>query len=119
MGLLLEAFAAPDAAADVRHLRDEVLRQRWESEERRETKRAAATPATAGTTGLRPWRTNAQPHRDVREGRYVQAEFAANLSQAARGDGPAEYADPDLFYQRTFITAGLTDLLEGALRRLS
>lgn len=119
MGLVLEAFAAPDAAGEVRRLRDEVLRQRWENEERREAKRAAPAPATSATTGLRPWRTIAQPHRDVREGRYVQAEFAANLSQAARGDGPAEYADPALFYQRTFITAGLTDLLEGALRRLS
>ena len=116
-GLLLEAFSAPDAATEVRRLREEVLRQRWEAEERRETKRATSpTPAPAG--GLRPWRTIAQPHQDVREGRYVQAEFAANLSQAARGDGPAEYADAALFYQRTFITTGLGDLLEGALRRL-
>ena len=117
MGLLLEAVSAPEAAGEVRRLREEVLRQRWEAEERRETKRASApTPAPAG--GLRPWRTIAQPHQDVREGRYVQAEFAANLSQAARGDGPAEYAESTLFFQRTFITAGLQELLEDALRRL-
>src|SRR5437867_6355387 len=49
----------------------------------------------------------------------MQAEFAADLAQVSRGEGSTEYTDPIEFFRRTYLTAGLKDLLSGALQRLS
>ena len=68
--------------------------------------------------GLKPWRDVITPHKDVASGKYMQAEFAADLSQVHRGEGSAEYLDPVEFFQRTYITEGLHELLQGALERL-
>ena len=40
--------------------------------------------------GLPSWRTIIEPHPDVAQGRYKHAEFAADLSQVARGEGAIE-----------------------------
>jgi uncharacterized protein len=120
MRLLLAAIGAPDEAAEVDAIRQEVLRQRFEAETKREVKRAAvAAVAAEPVAGLRPWRTIIEPHPDVAAGRYLQAEFAADLGQVARGAGSAEYVEPRQFFERTYLTAGLHDLLEGALERLA
>ena len=52
-----------------------------------------------------------QPHPDVAEGRYRNAEFAADLAQVARGEGSLEYLDPVEFFSRTSITDGMKGLL--------
>ena len=67
---------------------------------------------------LKSWREVMRPHPDVAEGRYRQAEFAADLAQVARGEGSAEYLDPVEFFSRTYVTAGMKGLLSQALRRL-
>lgn len=67
---------------------------------------------------LKSWREVMRPHPDVAEGRYRQAEFAADLAQVARGEGSAEYLDPVEFFARTYVTAGMKGLLSQALRRL-
>jgi hypothetical protein len=59
------------------------------------------------------------PHPDVASGRYVQAEFAADLGQVARGEGEDEYRDPTEFFRRTFLTDGLKHVLARALQRLN
>ena len=69
--------------------------------------------------GLRPWRDIARPHPDVAAGRYRQAEFAADLSQVARGTAEVEYQDPVEFFARTYLTEGMRGLLVAALRRIS
>jgi len=69
-------------------------------------------------TGLPSWRSVMQPHPDVAQGRYKNAEFAANLAEVARGEGAYEYLDPVEFFARTFVTEGMTGLLEQSLRRL-
>ena len=69
--------------------------------------------------GLRPWREVARPHPDVAAGRYRQAEFAADLSQVARGTAEVEYQDPVEFFARTYLTEGIRGLLAQALRRIS
>ena len=69
--------------------------------------------------GLRPWREVARPHPDVAAGRYRQAEFAADLSQVARGTADVEYQDPVEFFARTYLTEGIRGLLAQALRRIS
>ncbi len=68
--------------------------------------------------GLRPWREVARPHPDVAAGRYRQAEFAADLSQVARGAAEVEYQDPVEFFARTYLTEGIRGLLVQALRRI-
>jgi predicted AAA+ superfamily ATPase len=69
--------------------------------------------------GLSPWREVARPHPDVAAGRYRQAEFAADLSQVARGTAEVEYQDPVEFFARTYMTEGVRGLLLQALRRIS
>lgn len=68
--------------------------------------------------GLRSWREVARPHPDVAAGRYRQAEFAADLSQVARGTAEVEYQDPVEFFARTYLTEGIRGLLLQALKRL-
>jgi uncharacterized protein len=68
---------------------------------------------------LKPWREIAEPHSDVREGKFQQAEFAADLSRVHAGTANAEYQDPALFFQRTFITEGMRLLLDSVVRRLA
>lgn len=67
---------------------------------------------------LPSWRDVIEPHPDVAQGRYRNAEFAADLAQVARGEGAYEYRDPVEFFSRTYVTEGLSGLLEQALRRV-
>jgi len=68
---------------------------------------------------LKPWRLIAEPHEDVRTGNFVQAEFAADITRVHTGTATAEYQDPCLFFQRTFITEGMRLLLDSLVKRLS
>ena len=59
---------------------------------------APAKPKAAHTgimsktlSGLPSWRDVIEPHPDVAQGRYKNAEFAADLAQVARGEGAFEY----------------------------
>ncbi|MGH9837947.1 MAG: Swt1 family HEPN domain-containing protein [Blastocatellia bacterium] len=74
---------------------------------------------TVPRQGLQSWRFVAEPHPDVAQGRYRQAEFAADLSQVLRGTAQVEYQDPVEFFGRTYITEGMSGLLVQALRRVS
>jgi hypothetical protein len=78
-----------------------------------------ATLLTRPAAGLRPWREVVQPHDEVASGRLALADFAADLYQVAAGDGAPEYADPAAFFRRTFLTAGLRQLLGDAVMRLT
>jgi len=64
------------------------------------------------------WRDIIEPHPDVAQGRYKNAEFAADLAQVARGEGALEYRDPVEFFNRTYVTEGMMGLLEQSLRRI-
>ena len=88
-----------------------------------------ATPVTAprrktleqtkAVRGLPSWREVMEPHMDVAEGRYKNAEFAADLAQVARGKGELEYRDPVEFFNRTYVTEGMKGLLVQSLRRVA
>lgn len=88
---------------------------------------AAAQPRTGAkgkaetipAEGLPSWRDVMEPHQDVAEGRYRNAEFAADLAQVARGEGTLEYRDPVEFFGRTYVTEGMKGLLVQALRRVA
>lgn len=68
---------------------------------------------------LKPWREIAVPHEDVLKGTFQQAEFAADISRVHDGSATAEYQNPALFFQRTFITEGMRLLLDSVVKRLS
>jgi predicted AAA+ superfamily ATPase len=117
---LLQAVSAADEAAEVDRAKQELLRSRFEEQARSTHRRQAEMPIEGQPkSGLRAWREIVTPHADVASGRYQQAEFAADLAQVLRGDASPEYRDPREFFRRTFLTEGLSNLLAGALRRLS
>ena len=68
---------------------------------------------------LKPWREIAVPHEDVLKGTFLQAEFAADISRVHAGTATAEYQNPALFFERTFITEGMRLLLDSVVRRLA
>lgn len=67
----------------------------------------------------KPWREVAPPHADVTSARFVEAEFAADLSTVSRGQAHETYQDPREFFRITYLTGGLSSVLQGAIRRLS
>ena len=60
------------------------------------------------------------PHDDVATGNFQAAEFAADLYKvAATEDAGKDYAEPVQFFARTYLTEGLRDLIDRAVRRLA
>lgn len=68
---------------------------------------------------LKPWREIAKPHKDVLEGSFKQAEFAADITLVANGEAPPEYQDAEKFFARTFITEGMRLLMISVARRIA
>ena len=118
--VVLRDFKAPDQVEKVQDLKKGLQRQIFAEETRTEQRRSGAD-ATKGRPkeGLAPWRDVVAPHPDVAQGRFTQAEFAADLWQVLNGRAEEEYQDPKAFYARTFITDGLRDLIRIAAQRLS
>lgn len=118
----------PEGSEEIRTL----LREARYGSAEGSTKFVEATPAPTVTKaskndgimssalqGLPSWRDVIEPHPDVAQGRYKNAEFAADLAQVARGEGAFEYRDPVEFFARTYVTEGMTGLLVQALKRVS
>lgn len=116
MSLLLEHVDAQEVVA-VRELQNEVGQELYERTSRAESERGSNV-VDASPKGLKPWREVILPHPDVAEGRFNVAEFAADLEQVRKREGALEYSDPVRFFERTYLTAGLEDLLQGALQRV-
>ena len=53
----------------------------------------------------------AVPHKDILEGRLRMDIFAADLWDAYHNRGPVEYKDASTFFQKTYMTQGLQNLL--------
>ena len=68
---------------------------------------------------LHPWRQVCEPHPDVLEARFSDAEFAANLALVDQGIGTDEYTDPAAFFRITYATEGLKRVLVGTIARLA
>ena len=121
MRRLLESVSAKEAADKVGIMRDTILRTKFtelrRNEERKKFNEKDLLVETV--SGLTPWREVIQPHTDVATGEFQQAEFAVDLSTVVEGRAPAEYQDPNEFYNRTYLTEGLGQLLKNAATRLS
>jgi predicted AAA+ superfamily ATPase len=117
---LLNAISAAEQAAEVRKMKHDLLRLSQEEQARNVVRKAAASAVNSATSlDLPAWRDIVTPHPDVASGDYQNAEFAADLGQAHRDEGPDEYRDPRAFFRRTYLTYGLSQLLTGALKRLN
>jgi predicted AAA+ superfamily ATPase len=68
---------------------------------------------------MKPWREIAVPHRDVLEGTFQQSEFAADITAVNTGKASREYQDAVAFFERTFITEGMSLLLTQVAQRLA
>ncbi|MDT0300612.1 Swt1 family HEPN domain-containing protein [Streptomonospora wellingtoniae] len=115
---LLRLVHAPQEADKVKSIRLNLRRVTADKDDKRTLKTAVSNPESAG---LRPWREVLRPHEDVATGNFHASEFAANLYKVAAGadDQGKDYADPVEFFNRTYLTEGLRDLIDRAARRLS
>lgn len=68
---------------------------------------------------MKPWREVAIPNGDVLESKFLQSEFAADITAVSAGKAPKEYQDAAAFFQRTFITEGMRHLLIQVGQRLN
>ena len=62
--------------------------------------------------------TIAKPHNDILRGNFTLDTYAANLGDVAKDEGPVEYRHAKRFFQKTYMTAGLKQLLHGVERRV-
>lgn len=119
---LLGAISAGDQMAEVQAIGQDLLRLRYEAQAQKSKKVTGPLREDEPRTtmpGLKPWRQVVQPHPDVASGRYMQAEFTADLSQVLAGRAAAEYQDPREFFRRTYLTEGLLALITNGIRRLT
>jgi len=58
------------------------------------------------------------PHKDILEGRLTMDVFAADLWEVYKQRAVEDYQNPDVFFNKTYLTAGLKNLLEVAAKRL-
>jgi len=65
------------------------------------------------------WWQVTTPHKDIKEGKLSEAIFAADLGDVLQGKAPLEYKDVSIFFQKTYLTQGIKNLLENVLTRLS
>ncbi|QRV01768.1 DUF499 domain-containing protein [Arcanobacterium phocisimile] len=115
---LLRAVDSPDSADDVQKIHRDLQRSVFEEQKRQKVRKNQETIRIG--SHLPSWREIVQPHEDVARGDFTAAEFAADLHLVHSGQiSSPEYRDPVEFFNRTYLTEGLRDLLSRALRRLN
>ncbi len=62
--------------------------------------------------------TIAVPHRDILEGKYDMDVYAADLAKVVKGEGSEEYRDRNTFFERTYETKGLRNIMDVVQQRL-
>jgi hypothetical protein len=68
---------------------------------------------------MRAWYEVIKPRADILSGELNEAIFAANLADVLQGRAPLEYRDPAHFFQQTYPTRGLINLLATVAKRLA
>lgn len=68
---------------------------------------------------LKPWFKNVNPHTDIREGKLDESIFAANLAEVSFGNGREIYQNPDIFFKKTFFTAGIKNIVKKVIKGLN
>ena len=118
----------PDAKANVEGIRDRLFAdpatpqapQTTEPDPPPSSANGGPGPRQRSASNLTPWRDIIRPNEDVTQGRFQQAEFAADLQQVYDGRASStEYGNPVSFFNRTYITPGIRSLLVNVVRRLN
>ncbi len=110
---LLEQVNAPEQKREVETIRDKLLTNVTPTVEAKPKlpRRKAAD--------LTSWRDVIRPNTDVIEGSFRKSEFAADLQEVFEGKAKtSEYGETDIFFNQTYITPGLKELLVNTLKRL-
>lgn len=68
---------------------------------------------------MKAFHTIAIPHKDILQGNLTLDVFAADLHEVSLNRGPDEYKDPEIFFQKTYLTDGLKNLLTIVEKRIS
>ena len=68
---------------------------------------------------LKSWWQIAMPHKDIREGKFDESIFAADLGEVYAGRGAIDYKDPITFFKKTYLTKGLSSMLSDVLSRVA
>ena len=68
---------------------------------------------------MKNWFDIVAPHEDIRTGDFDESIFAADLADVASGTAPRDYSDPQRFFEKTFLTDGLQQLLVRVYRKLA
>ena len=71
-------------------------------------------------TGVLPaWFNSILPQYDIRNGQLDESIFAANIEEVATGTAPVVYQDIVSFFDRTYITDGMRDLIRRVVQALN
>lgn len=68
---------------------------------------------------MKAFHTIAVPHKDILEGRLTLDVFAADLHEVSLDKGSDEYRDSKIFFEKTYLTKGLNNLLSVVERRIN
>lgn len=68
---------------------------------------------------LKAWRQVANPHSDIRMGKFDASVFAADLGEVMAGRGAVDYREAGTFYSKTYLTESMSRLLIEVMQRLS
>lgn len=68
---------------------------------------------------MKSFHTIAVPHQDILDGKLGMDVFAADLWDAHLRRGSDEYKDPKIFFKKTYVTQGLSNLLAIIEKRLT
>ena len=61
---------------------------------------------------FKPWYAVATPHEDIRQGRFAEAVFAVDIWAVVQGTAPEIYLDAEEFFRKTYLTAGLSTVIQ-------
>ena len=67
---------------------------------------------------MKPFRNVITPHRDVLESQTSVAKYAADLWQVHAGEAPTEYGDAGRFFEMTYMTGSMRQILSDVEEKL-
>ena len=71
-------------------------------------------------TGVLPaWYNSIMPQYDIRNGQLDESIFAANIEEVATGTAPVVYQDLVSFFDRTYVTDGMRELIRRVVQALN
>ena len=110
---ILGQINSPEQKREVETIRDKLLANLTSTVEAKPKlpRRKAAD--------LKSWRDVIRPNTDVIQGTFRKSEFAADLQEVFEGRAKTpEYGETEIFFNQTYITPGLRQLLVNTLKRL-